>query len=101
MSVRHEQGVIPFPLSQYWNMARQQASLVEWSALISDSFDPLVSKSSWSPRLCQNGATLSIILIFFPSAVRSNDNLARVGVASKDIDINIGGGTILKVRGPR
>ena len=82
MSVRHEQGVSPFPLSQCWNMARQQASgLVGYSALISASFEPLLSKSSWSPMLCQNGATLSMILIFFPWAVRSRDSFARLGVA--------------------
>ena len=86
MSVRHEQGVSPFPLSQCWNMARQQASLVEWSALIVASFEPVLSKSSWSPSLCQNGATFSMILIFFPWAVRSTDSFARLGVAPKKND---------------
>ena len=87
-SVRHEQGVTPFPLSQCWNMARQQASPVEWSALMSESFEPLSSKSSWSPRLSQNGATLSmiLILILFPLVARSRDSFARVGVASKQYD---------------
>ena len=82
MRVRHEQGVSPFPLSQCWNMARQQASgLVGYSALISASFEPLLSKSSWSPNFCQNGATLSMILILSPCAVRSRDSFARLGVA--------------------
>ena len=84
MSVRHEQGVSPFPLSQCWNMARQQATgLLGYSALIRASFEPVLSKSSWSPSLCQNGATLSMILIFFPWAVRSRDSLPRLGVAPK------------------
>ena len=83
MSVRHEQGVSPFPLSQCWNMARQQASLVEWSILMDASSEPLSSKSSWSPMVCQNGATLLMILIFFPWAVCSRCNFARVGLASE------------------
>ena len=85
MNVRHEQGVIPFPLSQCWNMARQQASLVKWSALMSDNFEPLSSKSSWSPRRSQNGATLSMMSIFFPSTFFNMASLARVGLASKSI----------------
>ena len=84
MSVRHEQGVSPFPLSQCWNTARQQATgLAGYSALISASFELVLSKSSWSPILCQNGATLSMILIFLPWGVRSRRNFARVGLGSK------------------
>ena len=68
-------------------MARQQASgLLGYSALISASFDPVSSKSKRAPRFCQNGATLSMILIFFPLAVRSIDNLEREGGVSNEMN---------------
>ena len=81
--IRHEQGVLPFPFSQCWNMALQQASGSErcFLSMISSSV-PLSSKSNKQPRRFQNGASLLMIQIFFPSGVVSDDNWASVGVES-------------------
>ena len=83
MSLCHEQGLTPFPISQCWNMSLQHAlGSLGWVALISLSFEPLLSNSNRSPRLCHRGATDSMTLIFCPSAVLSTDSFPSVGVAS-------------------
>ena len=85
MSLRHKQGLTPFPLSQCWNMSLQHAlGSMGCVALISPSFKPLLSNSNWSPKLCHRGAIDSMILIFFPSAVFSRDSFPRVGLASRE-----------------
>ena len=82
MSLCHEQGLTPFPLSQCWNMSLQHASgSLGCVALITANLVPFMSNSNWSPSLCHFGVTVSMILIFFPEAF-SRDSFPSVGVAS-------------------
>ena len=84
MSLRHEQGLTPFPLSQCWNMARQQSlgSPRHFLSMVSISV-PLWSKFMRNPRSRQSGASVAMILIFFPSAVFSSDSSVIVGWESE------------------
>ena len=85
MSLRQEHGFTPFPFNQCWNIEEQHASgSLGWVALISSSFVPLASKSISAPIFCHFGATVSIILILFPSLVRNIVSLLSVGEASAD-----------------
>ena len=85
MSLRHEQGLTPFPMSQCWNMSLQHASgSVGWVALITASLVPLLSNSNWSPNFCHFGVTVSMILIL-PPEVFSRDSFPSVGVVSTSV----------------
>ena len=54
MSLRHEQGLTPFPFNQYWNISRQHASGSPWFLiLIASNFAPDVSNSNWPATLMQ------------------------------------------------
>ena len=83
MSMRHEQGLTPFPSNQCWKMAWQH-DLGSPRCLFSmvSSCAPLGSKSMRIPSSRQQGASLLMILSLPPPANFSTNNLARVGVAS-------------------
>ena len=84
MSLPHEQGLTPFPLSQCWNMARQQSSgSPRYFCSIDSIFAPVSSKFIMYPRLRQWGPSWEMILIFPPAAVLRSNNWARVGGESE------------------
>ena len=83
MSLRHEQGLTPLPFNQSWNISLQHScgSLL-FLTLIASNFAPNSSNSNWNPKVFHFGATVSMILILFPSLVFIMNKFLRVGVAS-------------------